>query len=71
MWTPRRTLAVEGLFYSREAACGARARAALQGPCEEHACGLRVRAADRCRLVRFETYLSEPEMRLSAPGMHD
>jgi len=36
MWTPRRTLAVERLFYS-EASRGEQPRGALQGPCEEHA----------------------------------
>ena len=33
MWTPRRTLAVERLFYSREASRGEAPRGALQGPC--------------------------------------
>ena len=36
MWTPRRTLAVERLLDASEAA-RRKARAALQGPCEEHA----------------------------------
>ena len=47
MWTPRRTLAVERLLDASEAA-RRKARAALQGPCEEHACVLST-CEQRCR----------------------